>query len=112
MLKVVNNKVTMTRGDTCSFYCRINHSDEDKTPYELQDGDVLVFTLRETAKTDSPTGYTLQKTFSDYQITLTPSDTESLSYGNYVYDVQLTLADGTVNTIIPINMFVLCEEVT
>ena len=112
MLKIVSGKISMTRGDTAVLNCKIYYSDANGTEYTMQSGDSLVFTVRTSAKTTSATDFTFQKTFTNNQITISPTDTASLAYGNYVYDVQLTLSDGTVNTIIPINVFCLTEEVT
>lgn len=112
MLKVVNNKITMTRGDTATFHCKVVFSDANNTEYTMQSGDVLIFTLRNSAKTTTASDFIMQKTFTNNQITIDPTDTATLNYGNYVYDVQLTLADGTVNTIIPINILTLGEEVS
>ena len=41
-----------------------------------------------------------------------PEDTHELPYKIYKYDVQLTLADGFVDTIIPPTDFIVKEEVT
>lgn len=40
------------------------------------------------------------------------AETERLAYGTYVYDIQLTTEDGTVDTVVPPHPFVLKEEVT
>ena len=41
-----------------------------------------------------------------------PEDTKAMAFGKYVYDVQLTMADGDVYTIIPPTTFELLKEVT
>ena len=46
------------------------------------------------------------------EFVIEPEDTSGLDFGNYVYDVELTLADGTVNTIIPPSTFKVMGEVT
>jgi uncharacterized membrane protein YkoI len=33
-------------------------------------------------------------------LTIEPEDTQDLDFGTYVYDIQITLADGTVDTFI------------
>jgi hypothetical protein len=44
-------------------------------------------------------------------INILPTDTSSMKFGNYKYDVQLTRVDGTVTTIC-IGQFTLLEEIT
>ncbi len=41
-----------------------------------------------------------------------PEDTKAMAFGKYVYDIQLTTADGDVYTIIPPTTFDLLKEVT
>ena len=41
-----------------------------------------------------------------------PEDTKAMAFGKYVYDVQLTTADGDVYTIIPPTPFELLKAVT
>jgi hypothetical protein len=47
-----------------------------------------------------------------WQITLQPEDTADLEYQYYVYDIEVTLADGYRQTIIPYSAFELTKEVT
>ena len=44
-------------------------------------------------------------------LTLQPSDTKNLPFGNYVYDIELTTADGFVDTFIGPATFTLTGEV-
>ncbi len=80
-------------------------------------GDVITFTVRETA-TDP---IVLQKTATTFdssgaaEITLEAEDTARLALGTYVYDVQFSNNAGTVTTLIPptpgdLPTFVLAEE--
>ena len=45
-------------------------------------------------------------------IPIYPEDTEPLEFGSYVYDIQVTRANGTVTTLIVPSAFKLTEEVT
>lgn len=112
MFKVLNGKIQLTRGDTAIMNCSVVNQDAEKTEYIMQDGDVLVFTVRSEPKSDSSDGYLIQKTFIDKQIKLVPEDSNSIPYGEYIYDVQLTFANGDINTIIPANIIAICDEVT
>ena len=42
---------------------------------------------------------------------LEPNDTKTLDFGSYVYDVQITFADGRVDTFITEAVFKLTPEV-
>lgn len=44
-------------------------------------------------------------------LTLEPQDTADLNFGKYVYDIQLTKANGKVDTFIPKAILKLSEEV-
>ena len=108
MLKITTDKVYLTRGDNADILVKIY--DEDKTEYELQPGDTLTFTLKNNCET---TTVLIQKDCSsDSMIHLTPSDTNGLKYGIYNFDVQLTLANGKVYTVIPPHDFEITKEVT
>lgn len=95
----------LTRGDTAQF--TITPMNSDGTVYELQEGDVIAFSVK---KKTSDSVATISKTGADVEIT--PEDTGSLTYGTYKYDVQMTFADGRVDTFIGPHDFVITEEVT
>ena len=97
--------ITLTRGDFCSFHVDI--LDASGNDYELQEGDVVYFTVKQSTKSEQ---VLIQKTGVDIEIE--PEDTQNLQYGSYVYDVQLTYANGRNDTFIGPADFVITEEVT
>ena len=104
-----DNIIRITRGDSASFGITVM---DGTTEYELQEGDVLRFTVRRNIYS---TTKSLQKILGygdTMEFVIEPEDTVGLNFGNYVYDVELTLADGTVNTIIPPSTFKVMGEVT
>ncbi len=105
MFQIVNNTIKITRGDSGEIDIAIYDTDGSK--YELKDGDEVLFTVKEG--TYSPNAL-IQKTGT--KISILPEDTKSLSYRKYVFDVQLTTATGTVDTIIPPSTFEVLSEVT
>ena len=109
MLKIDdNNNITLTRGDSASI--EVTLTNPDGSAYELQSGDVLMFTVKYNCITED---IIIQKDISsNATINILPSDTNTLLYGNYVYDVQLTKANGAVNTVIPPSDFIVDKEVT
>ena len=103
------NNITMIRGDTVELDIIVNEIDAQGniTEYTPQEGDVLTFTVKKTTKTAD---VLIQK--NGVHIVILPEDTQNLDYKTYKYDVQLTMADGTVDTIIPPCDFIVEAEVT
>lgn len=103
-----NNNITLTRGDSASIEVALENP--DGSAYELQEGDKLLFTVKHNCITED---IIIQKDISaNAIINLLPGDTDSLLYGVYFYDVQLTKANGAVNTVIPPRDFIVSKEVT
>ncbi|MBO7734447.1 MAG: hypothetical protein J6S67_17915 [Methanobrevibacter sp.] len=103
-----NNNITLTRGDSASI--SVGLKNPDGSAYTLQTGDVLFFTVKYNCITED---IIIQKDIStDAIINIIPSDTAALLYGEYFYDVQLTKANGEVNTVIPPRDFIVAKEVT
>lgn len=102
-----NYEIYLTRGDTLPI--KILITDQNKDPYELQEGDILYFTVKKSISTSE---IVFQKRLQTNKFNIEHDDTAGIAYGKYVYDVQLTLADGTVWTIIKPNLFEVTGEVT
>lgn len=105
MFQIEDNSISLTRGDTARI--DISVVDAEGQKYELLEGDKLLFTVKSSVNDKEAL---IQK--EGEIITILPADTEGLEYGKYVYDVQLTLAEGTVNTIIPPSTFKVMSEVS
>lgn len=88
--------ITMTRGDAFTTRMPLLLDGEE---YELQEGDVVRFAVRE------PDGAAvlIEKDISDdYVLELDSEDTKALDFGTYRYDVQITFAEtGKPLTYIP-----------
>lgn len=114
MLKIdSDNNITMTRGDTAKFNINVTSLDSEN-PYVITENDVVVFTVRENPKrsTDDD-NYLIQKEAPLGVLTLNPEDTADLSYiTTYYYDIQITLENGEVHTIIEWRKFILGKEST
>lgn len=80
-------------------------------PYEMEDGDVINFTVKRDAKSDNAL-IAKEYTENPFILHLEPSDTKPLNYGEYVYDVQLVRANGDTHTGIKVKPFVVTEEVS
>ena len=108
MLQITENEVFLTRGDSADLEVIVY--DLEGNVYELQEGDTLVFTMKYNCITSD---ILIQKNITENStIHIVPSDTNSLSYGTYQFDVQLTLANGKVYTVIAPHNFNIMKEVT
>ena len=101
----MENEIKLIRGDTAYFNVEIR--DEYNEIYDLQDTDKLVFTVKASVYDED---VLIQKDIRR-NITIDHDDTKNLSYGDYVYDIQLTKDNGEVNTVIPPTKFSVLEEV-
>ena len=101
-----NGKMQIIRGDTAEFMVDILNRDD--TPYELQEGDEVVFSVKN--KTSNDDRELIRK--NGPYVRIESSDTSDLPFGKYYYDVQVRFADGSIDTIIPRNVFEIMEEVT
>lgn len=108
-VKIRKNTIIMTRGDTLNVGLKL--WDADREPYIPTIYDHIRFALK--------------KDYDDFEPLITkeiPSDTMVLRLeseetkpleqpGEYVYDIQITMLDGTVDTVIPNGRFIIEEEV-
>ena len=100
------NDISITRGDTLNLEIKL--TDQNGDDYVLQEGDELVFTLKKDVYTQE---ILLQKNISRNRLTITHIETQTMKYGKYVYDVQLTQSNGDVTTVIKPSKFIITEEV-
>ena len=90
-----SNNILITRGDTATI--DISIKDETGQEYNLQTGDVLLFSVKRLPIASNPV---IEKTFTNKQLILSSADTDSLSFGTYKYDITLITASGEVCTFI------------
>lgn len=104
-------KITAVRGDT--IYRRVTLRKKDGTPYTLQDGEKIYFTVA----VDNTA--VIQKEFGPEDlfegiiiIKIEPLETASLALGTYVYDIRGRFLHDDVSTPMKISEFELTKEVT
>ena len=104
---VNGTNISLTRGDSLVLSINVNAGLE---PYDVQEGDVIRFAMKSSINADE---VLIRKNIDLETMTLTlqPSDTKNLPFGNYVYDIELTTADGFVDTFIGPATFTLTGEV-
>ena len=104
-----NNNITLTRGDTLTLTVTLLHevdpvppaTEPTIEPYVPEEGDVIRFAVSKGYKSEP--GYELKfsKVIPHDTLTFTASSTETaLEYKTYNYDVEITHADGCVDTFI------------
>ena len=116
MYEITNNKIKLTRGDT--MYAEVGMKDENGDPYTPQVGDSIRFVLKHATLEKDRSEYTDPNPLIEKAIPidtcilhLEPEDTKPLGFGNYVYDCEITLANGDVDTFINNMPFTLVPEV-
>lgn len=107
MLTCEGNTIHLTRGDSAVLLLKIRKNDESE--YELQAGDSVLFTVKNSVY---DTSVIIQKKLINGVIKLNPDDTKNLQYGTYYYDVELTQTDGFVATVISPQKLIIEPEVT
>ena len=104
---ITDTDIRLTRGDTAFLSVELF---DDSGKYDLKTGDKLELSAK---KSINDTSYSIHITANnDAVFTFNPSDTANLAYGSYLYDIQLTLANGDIFTVIPLSHIVICEEIT
>ena len=110
MVNINGNHITITKGDTLDALLEITHL--DGSPYRPKAGDVIRFALKQRY-TDQEPLLTKEIPNATLNLRLEADETKLLKAGGppYVYDVQITMEDGTVDTFIDRGRFTVTEEV-
>ena len=106
--KVKNNTIYLTRGDT--FKAQVTISNPDGSVYTPVEGDTIRFALKENVE-DEECLILRDIPIDTMLLVINPEDTKGLEFGSYVYDVQLTKANGDVDTFITASKFKITAEV-
>lgn len=105
---ITGSTITLTRGDT--FEAIVSVTKTDGSPYVPIEGDSIRFAMKKNY--DDPRPILVKSIPSDtMMLIIEPQDTKGLNFGKYVYDIQLTKANGKVDTFISKATLKLSEEV-
>lgn len=104
---VNNNVISMTRGDTCKI--KIEIFDYFGEPYIPDSDDKIRFAMGKKYNEEPLIRKDIDP--SSMLLIINPEDTKQLSFGSYVYDMELTTKSGEVDTFIPKGSFIITEEV-
>ena len=99
--------IVLTRGDTLKSTIVIY--DKNGEQYTPVDGDAIRFAAKEKY-TDYEPVILIDIPYDTCLLHVKPEDTKELDFGKYVYDIQITMNDGTVDTFIK-GILKLTEEV-
>lgn len=108
MIKIEDNEITMTRGDTLETTVEIFTKQGE--PYIPSSLDRIRFALKKRYKDVEPL-IVKEVPYDTMLLHLDPEDTKPLAFGDYVYDLELTTSDGFVDTFIDKKLFKITEEV-
>jgi hypothetical protein len=111
-VKIDGTDVYMTRGDSGTILVKCK---KDGAEVPFKEGDKVYFTVKTSPNVEEKLIQKVETTFLEGKavIEIKPEDTKDLRFNReYYYDVQLTMADGRVFTIIKPSKFVVTEEVT
>ena len=106
--KVRNNTIYLTRGDT--FRAVISITYPDGSTYEPKEGDNIRFAMKADVE-DEECLILRDIPIDTMMLVIYPEDTKELEFGSYVYDIQLTKANGDVDTFITASKLKLTAEV-
>ena len=109
MVKIRGTTITMTRGDSLVVFLDLKNS--DGTTYEPTDGDYIRFAMKRSFDDSVPPMLVKEIPTDTMKLILDPADTKQLTYGQYHYDIQITTADGLVDTFIDRAVLIITEEV-
>lgn len=101
--------MTMIRGDSEPVTVNVSG-------YTLSNGDKIIFTVKCSAD-DPDDDAILQKTITTFSnnsatIKINPADTKEIPFGAYWYDIQMSLQNGDVTTIVCPSRFIIAKEIT
>jgi len=109
MINIRNNKIIMTRGDTLRVVVDIFN--DDGTPYEPIEGDSIRFAVKSSYNAKDVLIYK-DIPLDTRLLELNPADTKNFKQpSDYVYDIQLTHANGDIDTFIANQVLQIKEEV-
>ena len=97
MVIVNGTTISMVRGDTAKIEIAINDSEGHE--YAPVEGDVIRFAAKKSYYDEEPIIYKLIPN-DTLLLWIEPQDTKNLPFGKYIYDIEITFADGDVDTFI------------
>ena len=91
MFKIRGDNIYHTRGDTGGFAIELRDENEE----EISEYSAVMSVKRKLRDSE----YLFQVPVQDGYCSIQPETTRDLPFGNYFYDIQVTMRDGTVQTV-------------
>ena len=107
---IKKNVIGLVRGD--SMWCTISLTDSNGDPYIPDPNDSIRFALKRSPH-DPDEDILLIKEIdpTTLELRIDPQDTKDLEFGDYSYDIEITLNNGFRDTFIGPCKFKLLEEI-
>ena len=107
MFRLEGNTIRIIRGDTGILSLSIDN-------YKIAPGDLVTFTVKRYIE---DIDHVIKKIIDQFEdgkakIILSEADTLNLEPGKYVYDIQVNLQDGRIDTVITPSQFIIERGVT
>ena len=106
MYEVKGSNIILTRGDT--FIATITMT-RNGTAYTPVEGDSIRFAMKKNYSDAQPL-ITKQISYDALTLRIESNDTKTLQVGSYVFDIEITFANGDIDTFIS-GILTLTEEV-
>lgn len=117
MYKIDGTTISLVRGDSLATELTLKRKTTGETYTPVQ-GDVIRFAMKRNVLNVDMTAYVdkdplIAKTIpiATMLLEIEPEDTKELPFGEYVYDIEITFANGDVDTFIHDARFKILPEV-
>lgn len=104
---ISGDTISLTRGDSLILTVSL---EKDGEAYIPQDGDKIRFAMKKDIS-DKDCLILKDIDMNTMRLQIDPEDTKNLSFGSYIYDIELTTSDGFVDTFIGPATFKITKEV-
>ncbi len=108
--RVDGKTIYLTRGDTFRRCVEAFLPESETEKYTPTAGDSVRFAMKRTYEDVNPL-LVKEIPIDTMVLTLDPEDTKRLPFGKYFFDIEITYANGQVDTFIPKGRIYLTEEV-
>lgn len=105
---IKKNIISVTRAD--SLWTKLQLTDSDGNEYIPDPGDLIRFALKTSTRHTEEPLVTKIINPETLELRLNPEDTD-LEYGDYWYDIEVTLTNGFVDTVVGPCKFKITDEV-
>ena len=109
MLYINGNEIRLTRGDTAYLTVPIINEATGEE-YVMAKDDILTFSMKRNI--NDPRACLQKVCVGSNEFHIAPKDTAGFEFAKYKYDVQLSLANGDIYTVIEPTSFRILEEVS